>query len=235
MTKTQQMYEKYWKEQHAVADFDSQPRFAGEIIDTVAKLLKQESKVLDVGCGDGSIMKFAEPRFDEIHGCDISLKALSQAAGMGLNTVCADLNANTPLPYRSEIFDAISCLEVIEHIIDPLHLLKDIHRVLSPQGQLILSTPNIRYFRNIGKLIFKGEFPHTTDDSFIWGGGHIHYFTRKDLGSLIKNAGFNRIVFHVAEEQFVHSWKRRLLSTLTGKYFFGEWLCGSIIAEVFKA
>ena len=35
MTKAQQIYEKYWKEQHAVADYDSKPRFTGEIIDTV--------------------------------------------------------------------------------------------------------------------------------------------------------------------------------------------------------
>ena len=234
MNRIQSIYENRWQNCHSLQKASCQPKFIGEIRDEVANLLKPGIKLLDIGCGDGSITNFARKQFAEIYGCDISLTALSHAAGTGLNTLCADLNADIPLPYQNEVFSAITCLDVLEHVIDPLHLLKDIHRVLCPQGQLLLSTPNIRYFRNLGQLIFKGTFPHTTDENFVWGGGHIHYFTTNDLESLIRNAGFKKISFHLTRRQFLHSWKRKVLIKLTGHSIFKDWFSSCLIAEVAK-
>jgi hypothetical protein len=46
--------------------------------------------------------------------------------------------------------------------------------------------------------------------------------------------GFKRISFHINEEQFRRSWKRRFVRRVTGKLIFGEWFCGGIVAEAFK-
>jgi hypothetical protein len=62
----------------------------------------------------------------------------------------------------------------------------------------------------------------------------VHYFTRKDLAFLLQKAGFERIEFHLNQEQFTRSWKRRLIHGLTGKSIFGEWFCGGMIAEASK-
>ena len=80
----------------------------------------------------------------------------------------------------------------------------------------------------------KGIFPHTTAVSFVWGGGHLHYFTRKDLVLLLRRAGFKKIKFHIADGQFRKSWKRRLVHKIAGDSIFGEWLCGGIIVEAAK-
>jgi hypothetical protein len=99
---------------------------------------------------------------------------------------------------------------------------------------LVLSTPNIRYFKNVRKLLLTGRFPHTTTDTFVWGGGHLHYFTRKDLALLLREAGFQKTKFHMNEEQFRRSWKRRFARGILGNSLFGEWFCGHIIVEATK-
>src|SRR5207244_3821228 len=94
-------------------------------------------------------MRFSrQPGTTAGHGCDVSEVAVVEACGRGVIGVCADLNTGA-LPYRSGAFDRATCLEVIEHVIDPLQLLRELHRVLRPAGRLILTTPNIRYFRNV--------------------------------------------------------------------------------------
>jgi methionine biosynthesis protein MetW len=234
MKKTKQIYEEYWQGRESGADLDHKAEFPNEIIKAVEPILKNGTRVLDIGCGNGSLLGIAEAKFREVHGCDIALTALQEARTRGMRTICVDLNTTVPLPYQNESFDAITCLEVLEHVLDPFHLLRDLYRVLRPKGQVVLTTPNIRYFRNLYKLTFRGKFPHTTTDSFVWGGGHLHYFTRKDLASLLQKAGFEKIEFHLNQEQFTRSWKRLLIHGLTGESIFGEWFCGGIIAEVSK-
>jgi methionine biosynthesis protein MetW len=234
MKKTKEIYEEYWRRRESYTEQHHEESSPNEIIETVDLILRKGLRVLDIGCGNGSLFKIAEAKFHEVHGCDISLTALQGAKTTGMRTICLDLNTTIPLPYQNESFDAITCLEVLEHILDPFHLLNDLHRVLRPKGQVLLTTPNIRYFRNLYKLIFRGKFPHTTTDRFVWGGGHVHYFTRTDLAFLIQKAGFENIEFHLNQEQFTRSWKRRLIQGLTGKSIFGEWFCGGIIAEASK-
>ena len=235
MRTSRQIYEEYWQmSQSHLAYMDKYNKaFPNEILECVDTILKKGKKLLDVGCGSGALMEFTESKFDEIHGCDISETALQKAKKRGMRAICVNLN-EAPLPYENDSFDGITCLEVIEHVLDPLWLLRDLQRALRPKGQLILTTPNIRYFRNLTKLIFKGEFPHTTTDRFVWGGGHLHYFTKKDLAFLLGEAGFEKIEFHINQKQFERSWKRRLLLRITGKPTFEEWFCGGIIAEAFK-
>jgi 2-polyprenyl-3-methyl-5-hydroxy-6-metoxy-1,4-benzoquinol methylase len=175
----------------------------------------------------------ARASFQRVCGCDVSVHALRQARQRGMAAVCVDLNAGV-LPYQDGSFDCVTCLEVIEHVVDPLRLLKELHRVLRPHGQLVLTTPNIRYFRNILKLVREGRFPHTTTDTFIWGGGHLHYFTQADVAQLLGEAGFVHWQFVVNAEQFARSWKRRLLVKVLGSHRFGEWFCGGITAAAIK-
>ncbi len=234
MRSSKQTYETYWKDRQSQRQLDkNDERPKNEIFETVVTILKRGKRLLDVGCGNGTLVEIAEDKFDVIHGCDISETALYEAKGRCMMATCVDLNAET-LPYRDDSFDCVTCLEAVEHVMDPLHLLKGIYRVLRPKGQLVLTTPNVRYVRNLYRLIFQGRFPHTTTDASVWGGGHIHYFTRKDMHYLLKEAGFKQCEFLINMEQFGRSWKRRLIVKLMGKEKFGEWVCGGIAVEAFK-
>lgn len=237
MDKSKLLYETYWANRHSKTKYNANNQNSlgaqNEIRESVSTILRKAENMLDVGCGDGYLFRAIKAKSKNVYGCDISEVALQEAKKRGMETICADLNAAF-LPYRENSFDCITCLEVLEHLIDPLNLLKNLKRILRPEGQLVLTTPNFRYFRNVAKLIFKGKFPHTTGDDFVWGGGHLHYFTRKDLGGLLAEAGFERIEFYMNQEQFERSWKRRLVLRLSGKSMFREWFCGGIVAEAFK-
>jgi len=57
----------------------------------------------------------------------------------------------------------------------------------------VISAPNIRYWGHLFSLIIKGRFPKTSNDTEHWDGGHLRYFTFKDIEELLKEYGF-RIV-----------------------------------------
>ncbi|MDE2320568.1 MAG: class I SAM-dependent methyltransferase, partial [candidate division NC10 bacterium] len=181
MIELRRTYERYWAARRAdaggAAEGSGSPN---EIFESVGSVLGEGKRLLDVGCGVGTLLDLVGAKFQAVHGCDLSETALREARQRGVLSVCADLNRGL-LPYQDRSFECVTCLEVIEHVFDPLSLLRELHRVLKDDGQLVLTTPNIRYFRNVLTLVWHGRFPHTTMDTFVWGGGHLHYFTRTDL------------------------------------------------------
>jgi methionine biosynthesis protein MetW len=206
---------------------------SNEIFSTASSALRGvREKVLDVGCGDGYFALYVKEKFRRIYGAEIVQEAAHVAQKQGMFTTVMDLNSS--LSYKDNTFDTVTCLDVIEHVLDPVSLLTEISRVLMPGGQLVLTTPNIRYFRNLYKLIFKGKFPHTTPDTFVWGGGHLHFFTRADIKNIFKKAGFKRIEFFINQNQFRLSKKRKIIRFLTGERIFGEWFNGSITLSAYK-
>ena len=227
------MYEQYWRERIKESSAeDRNEKEPNEIFETASSALTGGNRILDVGCGDGSFSQYSKEKFRRLYGTEISEEAAHIAQKQGVLTTITDLNSS--LSYKDNTFDAVTCLDVIEHLPDPRLLLAEIYRVLRPDGQLVATTPNIRYFRNLYRLIFKGTFPHTSADTFVWGGGHLHYFTRRDLNTLLNKVGFKKITFSINRNQFRLSKKRRLVRSLIGKRTFGEWVCGSITVSAYK-
>jgi SAM-dependent methyltransferase len=103
---------------------------------------------LDVGCNRGSIEMLFHMRFPEkasrtvVEGVDISEGAIQQANDLGLKGCRFRCYDGSTLPFSSESFDLIVLVEVIEHVPDKKRLLSELSRVLRPEGQLFLTTPN---------------------------------------------------------------------------------------------
>ena len=227
------IYEQYWHERiKELSGGDKKEETPHEIFDTVSSVLETGNKILDVGCGDGFFSRYIKDKFNEIYGAEIAEEAALIAQKQNVFTSLMDLNSS--LSYKDNTFDAVICSDVVEHLFDPGFLLTEIYRVLRPNGQLVLTTPNIRNFRNLYTLIFKGIFPQTSPDTFVWGGGHLHFFTREDIKNLLKKAGFKRIMFSINQGQFLLSKKRKLIRLLIGERLFGEWFCGSITISAYK-
>lgn len=89
----------------------------------VMRYISPSQRILDIGCGDGYFLRRAP--FRERYGVD---KRLGDDVEQGL-------------PFDSDFFDCVTMLAVIEHISDTGRLLEEIHRVLKPSGQLVLTTP----------------------------------------------------------------------------------------------
>jgi SAM-dependent methyltransferase len=103
----------------------------------------------------------------------------------------ARLNLETSLPDKDESFDAVFCLEVLEHLRrDPLAFMNEIHRVLRPGGSLFLSTPNMNSARAITRALTWESpmfFPSFGPPPF--GIIHAHEYSLFELLALVQASG----------------------------------------------
>lgn len=99
-----------------------------------------------------------------------------------------------PFPYANASFDTVVCSEVIEHLkYDPAHMLREINRVLKPNGRLILTTPNITsvtaLYRLLGGLHPQVWSAYTGTD----GDRHNREYTPGEIRRLLQWAGFGDV------------------------------------------
>jgi len=139
------------------------------------------SSILDVGCGTGQMAQRLNALGAQVVGVDFSLNGLRHAAAYA---AALQTNLDQSLPFANEQFDAVWCTEVIEHVISPLHLLQELHRILRPGGRLFLTTPNsafhfFRYLELFGKTSSEIQHP-----------GHLHFFSARSLARVCTNSGF---------------------------------------------
>lgn len=113
----------------------------------------QEKIILDVGIGYGSFLSLLEQNgFKHLFGMDPFAKSIE----MSREVTKADLRKgkleNEIWPFENQMFDVITCFDVVEHLIDPQVFFVNSKRYLKKEGIIILSTPNGQfpyYFRSI--------------------------------------------------------------------------------------
>lgn len=104
------------------------------------RLPAEGGRLLDVGFGNGSFLKIASEMGWNAEGIDFDPKAVEVARARGLNVRCASA---ADLSAHAEQYDVITISHVIEHVHEPLNLLRDLYRLLKPGGHLWLDTPNL--------------------------------------------------------------------------------------------
>jgi 2-polyprenyl-3-methyl-5-hydroxy-6-metoxy-1,4-benzoquinol methylase len=156
----------------------------------VARLLQAESgcrRVLDIPCGEGAFLERVRALGMKAHGADIVNRA---ALGADAFT-CADMNA--ALPFPDGAFDAVICIDGIEHLERPFDFVRECHRVLRPGGVLIVSTPNISALRSRWRYLLtgfhnKGKVPLNERDPTPWH--HVNLVSFPELRYALHRAGF---------------------------------------------
>ncbi|OPL16377.1 MAG: hypothetical protein AVO38_08505 [delta proteobacterium ML8_D] len=149
--------------------------------------------ILDVGCGEGTLGKLLKGKFKDIHvvGCDISEKAAELARPyydkiFQIDIDEDDLNKKT----GEDTFDYIVCVEIIEHLLHPEVALKKCKKLLSKHGNLIVSFPNIAWWKYRIKLL-KGHFPE--ESRLYHHAEHLHDFTMHTFTELLKEVGLESV------------------------------------------
>ena len=204
--KEQELYEKQYGEKKLISLNSFQ--FMRKIFakydlhreDLALSLVDAGEKLLDIGSGSGSLVFRARTKYKEVFGIDISPSRIEEAKknAMGKSEdnhniyfyVC---NINEKIDFSDAMFDAITCIAVIEHVFDPYFVLREIHRVLKEDGIFIAEVPNIAYIRHRIHLLL-GKLPVTSSPyswkEVGWDGGHLHYFTKKTFCGLLEECGF---------------------------------------------
>lgn len=160
------------------------------VVRRLRRLLAAHSRGVDVGAGDGVMVFEANSVGLACVGLDGSLSGVRAGRrmlaphGLAENLLVGDA---LKLPFASASLDFVTCLEVIEHVEDPLLLLREIRRVLRPNGIAALTTPRAT---SIG----------APQDPY-----HMREFARDELRTLLDS------VFHATEISYITPvWLRRL-------------------------
>jgi 2-polyprenyl-3-methyl-5-hydroxy-6-metoxy-1,4-benzoquinol methylase len=160
----------------------------------LTRTLQSGSRVLDVGCGNGSLAAEFSMRGMKVTGIDLSDSGIrlarSSYPGIRFEQIAADCNLLREL--NDEPFDLVYSSEVIEHLYDPRSLVAGCYEATKPFGKFICTTPYHGYLKNVA-LSVAGKWDHHHDPLF--DGGHIKFFSRKTLSRLLSETGFRDLHF----------------------------------------
>lgn len=159
----------------------------------ILEQIPQGSVVLDIGCGDGHVASLYCAR-GEVHGVDIAPPAVEAAKAAGVRAICHDLN-DLPLPLEAAGFDVVVMTDVVEHVIDPLLLMKEALRLVKPGGRLIVTVPNFARLTNRLRMCFGDPVDLLHWSKYGDEVEHLHWFTKPKLRHLLKQAGFCDVRF----------------------------------------
>ncbi len=155
--------------------------------DWYVEFLGAGERVLDVGCANGAHLVRAARQCGSIVGVDYDLAQLPIAArtireqGLANARVFA-WDITTRFPFADAAFDSALFLDVIEHVVPRVAVLREIHRVLAPGGQLLVSGPN-RETRWRRTLRDAGLFAYSDPD-------HKIEYTRDEFVAELRAGGF---------------------------------------------
>jgi SAM-dependent methyltransferase len=93
--------------------------------------------ILDLGCGTGTFGRHRPRRDIVVYGVDADAGAVRTASAFE-RAVCIDLE-RAPLPFPDAMFDGVLAKDIFEHVQDPGRLVREAHRVLKPQGVIVVS------------------------------------------------------------------------------------------------
>ncbi len=154
----------------------------------VQNLVSPESKkILDVGCAEGKMAsELKERNKAEVWGIEIVKDAAQKAQKKLDNVLIGPVEEQIPkLP--EEYFDSIIFADVLEHLVNPEKVLKEIKSKLKDDGEIVVSLPNVRHWSVIVSLL-DGSFDYA--DFGILDRTHLRFFTLKTASKMFANAGF---------------------------------------------
>jgi 2-polyprenyl-3-methyl-5-hydroxy-6-metoxy-1,4-benzoquinol methylase len=142
---------------------------------------KSGGRLLDIGCGIGIFLEQMADLGWKAEGLDMDPKVVQVCIKKGLTVKEGTLKSQN---YPDNYFDAITLKHVIEHVSDPIDLIRQCKRILKPEGKLVILTPN---FEGSGQETF----------GRMWLGldapRHLFLFTPKTLSEVLLKGGLNVI------------------------------------------
>lgn len=136
-------------------------------------------KILDIGCRDGALTKYAIANGNIITGCDIDTDSLDYAKKLGIETVYMDLNGDWN-ELHDQKYEMAMAFEIIEHLYFPEKVLEKIKAHLHNNGTLIGSIPNAFNWRSRLLLLFGKKNGTSFSDPT-----HINHFSYNEFHAIL--------------------------------------------------
>ena len=153
----------------------------------VISLVAPGSRVLDLGCGDGSLIAhLRDERGCYVRGIEVLPEEIAAAISQGLSVVQADLDEGLA-GYPAGAFDYVVLSQTLQVVRNPSLVLREMLRVGTHS---IVTFPNFGHWRVRGYLAFKGRMPVSDSIPFSWyDTPNIHHTTLKDFRDFVSANG----------------------------------------------
>ncbi len=167
--------------------------------------------------------------FREGYPAELSVTMRNEQYNEEKTFVGQNFNVETdPFPYPDNFFDVVLCCELLEHLtLDPTHMLVEIHRILKPEGKLLITTPNVLVLRNLTAMIKKKNIYGPYSGYGVYG-RHNREWTLDEVCQLCCGCGYG-LELAVTVDTFPHrgysAWLKRLFPHLR------DMICVLAVAE----
>jgi methionine biosynthesis protein MetW len=172
-------------------------------LEIIAQLIKPNSKVLDIGCGDGELLEFLKKTKNvDARGLEISQAQVSKALMRGISVLQGDAENDLTF-YPNRNFDFAILSQTIQATHRPKEILEEMLRIAE---FAIVSLPNFAHFKNRLHLLLKGSMPVNKNIPFEWfDTPNIHFCSIKDFEKLCTELGFvvKKKIFLTAKHQLL--------------------------------
>jgi SAM-dependent methyltransferase len=157
-------------------------------------------RILDVGCGDGTLSRELEQRGHTVTAIDFEQPRVE------LNEfILANVNEGIPVPEGRQ-FDLILLADVLEHVPDPADLLRSLSGYLDTGGRFLVSLPNVVHW-SVRASVALGRFEYANRG--LLDRGHLRFFTRRSALRLFRDCGLmvaERATTPTPWERIVRRW-----------------------------
>jgi SAM-dependent methyltransferase len=154
----------------------------GKALDRVAARVPSRHGLLDIGCGNGFVLGLALDRgWDGVRGVEPSADAIARAPSALASMIVHDIMR--PGLFASESFDAVTLFQVLDHMPDPLTLLRECRKILRPGGVVLALNHNVSAWS--ARLL--GERSPIVDVE------HTYLYSPETMRKLFEQAGFAEI------------------------------------------
>ena len=227
------MYDQRWSEAWMAREYAS--GYKDLIFQTVLSALEQRlaasrRTLLDLGAHVGRLMTLAHVRGWTVEGVELNPQtAAFAAAATGLPVHQADA---TLLAEAGRRYDAVTFIDVLEHIPDPVMALRAARKVLAPGGWIAVKVPNgpVQLRKEILRAIVVRGYRATVADNLV----HVNHFAPRSLRLALEAAGFADIEVYAAAPEIVQPGdagvgRRHAMNVVRrGSYAMARWIPGGV-------
>ena len=180
-------------------------------LEIIANLIEAKAKVLDIGCGNGELLKYLkEVKKIDGRGLEISPSDVSLAVKSGLSIIQGDAKDDLAY-YPNNSFDYAILSQTLQAMKDPKEIMEQMLRIAE---FAIISLPNFAYFKNRLYLLLKGQMPVSKTIPYQWfDTPNIHFCSIKDFEKLCKDMDF------IIKKKIYLTNKGELAGLMEGKIF----------------